>query len=80
MRLLYAYGLIHGDLSSFNILNYHEQPVLIDFSQGTTVKTPNSEELLRRDVTNIVQFFAKLKIRASVDELLKTIKTPLTSD
>ena len=73
MEKLYACGLIHGDLSSFNILNYNDKPVLIDFSQATLVKTPNSEELLERDVKNIVQFFKRLGVEANKEEILKRI-------
>ena len=54
---LYKRGLIHGDLSSFNILNYEEKPYFIDFSQATLTKTPNSRELLERDIRNILNFF-----------------------
>ena len=43
MRLLYLAGLVHGDLSAFNILNHKEKPVLIDFSQGTVVKNSSSD-------------------------------------
>jgi len=74
MRKMYKAGLIHGDLSSFNILNYHERPVLIDFSQSTLVKTPNSEELLERDVRNIVHFFKKLGVKVEVEDILIRIK------
>lgn len=73
MKKLYKAGLIHGDLSSFNILNYKEEPYFIDFSQGTLVKSPNTEELLRRDIINILAFFKKLKIHANPEEIFKTI-------
>jgi RIO kinase 1 len=74
MKNMYKVGLIHGDLSSFNILNYNEKPVLIDFSQTTLVRTPNSEELLERDVKNILQYFKKHGISQSEDEVLNKIK------
>jgi len=63
MKKLYCADLIHGDLSSFNILNYHEIPYFIDFSQATLVRTPNSDELLARDVKNILHFFKKTASR-----------------
>ncbi len=72
---LYLEGLIHGDLSPFNILNHDEQPYFIDFSQGTLVKTPNSEELLRRDIHNIVQFFAKLGVKENETQILQKIQS-----
>lgn len=74
MKKMYKAGLIHGDLSSFNILNYHQRPVLIDFSQSTLVKTPNSEELLERDVKNIVHFFRKLGVRVEEEDILVRIR------
>lgn len=70
---LYNEGLIHGDLSPFNILNYKEKPYFIDFSQATLVKTPNSEELLKRDVHNIVKFFSKLGIKENEQEIIQKI-------
>jgi len=73
IKRLYKNELIHGDLSSFNILNYKEKPVLIDFSQSTLIKTPNSKDLLIRDIKNIVNFFKKLGIEASEEKLLKEI-------
>ena len=74
MKKMYKAKLIHGDLSSFNILNYNGKPVLIDFSQGTLTKTPNSEELLIRDVNNIIKFFKKLGVKADFDKIMERIK------
>ncbi len=52
-------GLVHGDLSDFNILNHKENPVFIDMSQSTPLKTQNSKELLERDIKNICTFFRR---------------------
>jgi len=73
MKKLYGQGLIHGDLSPFNILNHKEKPYFIDFSQATLVKTPNSEDLLKRDIHNIAQFFSKLGIKENEQEILYKI-------
>lgn len=78
MKKLYRGGLVHGDLSAFNILNFQEKPVLIDFSQSTLVNSPNSEELLVRDVTNIVRFFSKLGVKANEEDLIKKMKDNTT--
>jgi RIO kinase 1 len=59
MKKLFKKGLIHGDLSQFNILNYNEEPVFIDFSQGTMKNAGNAKELIRRDVKNICIHFRK---------------------
>jgi len=66
-------GLIHGDLSAFNILNFHEKPVFIDFSQATTTKNPNAEEYLERDIRNIANFFKKHQISITPGEIKQKI-------
>ncbi|MBI2146090.1 serine protein kinase RIO [Candidatus Woesearchaeota archaeon] len=73
IQRLYAAGLVHGDLSAFNILNWDEKPYFIDFSQATLTKTPNAQELLERDVKNVLQFFKKLGIKAEFAQTLKKI-------
>ncbi len=59
MHKLFKKGLIHGDLSSFNILNHDEEPVFIDFSQGTITTASNAQELILRDVKNVCHHFRK---------------------
>jgi RIO kinase 1 len=73
MRKMYKIGLIHGDLSSFNILNKNDKPILIDFSQSTLVKTPNSEELLERDINNILNFFKKFGVNENFQKVIGDI-------
>ena len=73
MKKMYDAKLIHGDLSSFNILNHEEKPYIIDFSQGTLTTTPNSTELLRRDIKNICQFFKKCKVSIDEEKVFKEI-------
>ena len=66
MKKLYKAGLVHADLSAFNILNYSQRPVFIDFSQCTTLESSRAKEYLERDVRNICNFFRKLGL--DVDE------------
>lgn len=73
IKSLWKQGLVHGDLSAFNILNNAEKPIFIDFSQTTTTKSFDARELLQRDLKNIKQFFAKLKVDLDVDETYKKI-------
>jgi len=74
MRRLYKAGLVHADLSAFNILNLDETPVFIDMSQSTTLKHPRAEEFLQRDVKNICYFFNKHGLNVEENKLMKTIK------
>jgi len=61
LRKLINVGLIHGDLSAYNILLWDE-PYFIDFSHGTTLKNQIALELLKRDIKNINSYFSKLDI------------------
>ncbi len=66
-------GLIHADLSEFNILVHNDIPYFIDFSQGTSKKDPNAREYLKRDLTNISKYFAKLDIKIEVEKEYKRL-------
>lgn len=74
MKNLYESGLVHADLSAFNILNYKENPVFIDMSQSTTLINLRAEEFLKRDVRNICNFFNKIGLKVSEDKIIKKIK------
>jgi len=62
IKLLLDAGLVHGDLSEFNILNYNNEPVFIDMGQTTVIKSQNARELLERDLKNVFRAFKKLKV------------------
>lgn len=59
MRELYKTGLVHADLSEFNILVHDGQPYFIDFGQAVILKHPNAVMFLERDVRNILSYFSK---------------------
>jgi len=73
IKSLWKQGLVHGDLSAFNILNNSEKPIFIDFSQATVTQSFDAKELLLRDLKNIKQFFSKLHIDFDVDETYNKI-------
>jgi len=73
MRRLYKAGIVHADLSAFNILNWQEKPVLIDMSQSTPLDNPNSTEFLKRDIRNICIFFRKYGVEADEEAVLKKV-------
>lgn len=59
VRMLCA-GVIHGDLSEFNVLMAAEGPVVIDFPQAVdAAKNQSARTLLLRDVTNLHRFLAR---------------------
>ncbi len=53
-------GLIHGDLSQFNIvLRNNGKILIIDWPQHVDTTHPNAQEMLDRDVTNIQNYFKR---------------------
>ena len=72
-RLWRDAGIVHGDLSAYNVLNHDEQPVIIDFSQATTTETHGAKELLERDVRNVCAHFAKLGVKKDVEGVVKGV-------
>jgi len=58
-KKLFQAGLVHGDLSEYNILVHGGEPWLIDLSQSVPVEHPLAEELLIRDAKNMSRFFGK---------------------
>lgn len=74
MKRLDKAGLVHADLSEYNILNWNERPYFIDFSQGTVTKSLNAQELLDRDIRNISKFFNKIGLKTSEEEIKRKLK------
>lgn len=52
--------IIHGDLGEFNVLVDGDYRILIiDWPQSVDWDHPNAQELIKRDITNICEFFRK---------------------
>ena len=59
VRMLCA-GVVHGDLSEFNILLSHDGPVIIDLPQAVDAAGNNhARSMLLRDVNNLRDFFGR---------------------
>jgi RIO kinase 1 len=61
LKILYQKaGLVHADLSEYNIFKDPQgHVILLDFGSAVDVKHPNSKQFLGRDVQNVNRFFAK---------------------
>ena len=66
-------GLVHGDLSAYNILMGDNGPTLIDFSQGIVKESPRAVNLLFRDIGTLLGYFQKLGLKADVQEIAERI-------
>jgi RIO kinase 1 len=59
VRMLCA-GIVHGDLSEFNILMSADGPVIIDLPQAVDAAgNNNASEMLERDVRNLSDYFGR---------------------
>lgn len=65
-------GIVHADLSEYNILLKDDMNILIiDWPQYVTRDHPNAQQLLTRDIQNVLQYFKrKHKLAAKLEESL----------
>ncbi|MDD3373747.1 MAG: phosphotransferase, partial [Methanoculleus bourgensis] len=59
IREAYRLGIVHGDLSEFNVMVDEGQCWLIDWPQWVETSHPNAGDLLARDIENILQYFKR---------------------
>lgn len=75
VRKMYKAGLVHADLSEYNIMMGTDgTPYLIDFGQGVVLAHPKAEEFLERDVKNVLNFFRKFGFGRDFEEVMKRIR------
>lgn len=66
--------LVHADLSEFNLLYHEGEAYIIDVSQSVEHDHPHSFDFLRKDCTNITEFFRRKEVATlSVKELFEFI-------
>ena len=58
--LMLCVGIVHGDLSEFNVLVDDYGPVIIDLPQAVDASANNhAEAMLERDVNNMTQYYGQ---------------------
>jgi RIO kinase 1 len=68
MRVLYQEcKLIHADLSEYNMLYWQDKIYVIDVSQSVEHDHPHALDFLRRDITNVNDFFKKRRVNIFTD-------------
>ena len=90
VRMLVVAGVVHGDLSEFNVLLAADGPVIIDLPQAVDAAGNNhAQRMLLRDVANLRDFFGGFapdllgadygrEIWSLFERGVLTVETPLT--
>jgi len=67
-------GLVHADLSPYNVLIGNQTPYFIDMSQSILVSHPKAFEFLKRDLRNIINSFSMKGLDVpNIDDLFNEI-------
>ena len=76
VRIAYKAGVVHSDLSEYNVLVDNEAEVwIIDWPQYITIDHPNSKETLERDIRNIVYYFQrKFNSKRIIDDAISYVE------
>lgn len=69
MRALYRNaGLVHGDMSEYNVMVWKGEPVIFDLSQAVAKEHPMAESFLRRDISVLNNYFRRTYLLELDDE------------
>ena len=72
-RMVRDAGLVHGDLSPYNVLWFEEHAVLIDVAQAIARDHPAAPGLLRRDIAHFAKFLGRLGHAVDPEEFLRAV-------
>jgi RIO kinase 2 len=78
----YRLGIVHADLSEFNVMATAEglKLKIIDWPQAVEIDHPNASELLERDVSNVLKVFVRrYKIDLPLEEAISRVKSTSVS-
>lgn len=74
VELMLGLGLIHGDLSAYNILYWDGGATIIDFPQITDARTnPDARAIFDRDVRRLCEYFARYGVQRNPDGLANAL-------
>ena len=84
IEIFLEHGLVHGDLSAYNILYRNKQIVIIDFPQIVRIASnPHAFDLLLRDVSRVCEYFVRQGVAprlADGEEIARTLWGRFGSD
>lgn len=66
VELMLGQGVVHGDLSAYNVLYWEGDVCIIDFPQMVDPHAnPDARAIFNRDVERLCQYFARLGVRSN---------------
>jgi RIO kinase 1 len=74
VALIVGAGVVHADLSPYNVLVQHGRPWLIDFPQAVDLDGhPNAADFLRRDVESLCRYFSRRGVACDAAALTREL-------
>jgi RIO kinase 1 len=74
VELMLAHGMVHGDLSAYNILYWEGKVTLIDFPQVTLSESNhNAYRIFQRDVRRVCEYFATQGVERDPDAIVRRL-------
>ena len=74
IRSAYHAGIIHADLSEFNVMVEEGRCIIIDWPQWVEADHPNADQIVRRDVENILAYFLrKYQVTYQLEDALQCV-------
>ena len=78
LRLCAAHGIVHGDLSPYNMLVWGDRLLLIDFPQSVDpIAHPDGLRLLERDIANLCEWARRQGVTCDPGELCAEVMAEL---
>jgi RIO kinase 1 len=74
VKKLYKHGIVHSDLSEYNIMMTPEGPYFIDVGQAVVLRHPRAQEFLERDMGVILAYFEKFGVKKDKEKVLAWIR------
>jgi RIO kinase 2 len=74
IRSAYHAGIIHADLSEFNVMVEEGRCIIIDWPQWVETDHPNAGIILARDIDNLITYFKrKYKVKYDREDALQCV-------
>ncbi len=73
LRAIRKAGLVHADLSEYNLLFWDGKVFVIDVGQSVPLDHPRAEEWFKRDIGNVAHFFHRLRVNVTPASLERAV-------